>query len=166
MHVSAGEIRRQRPVPWGDLIKRLALAAFHRVRKLRKIRPHPRALSAVRPVPEVMAVDPLAGVTPEELLRVAASALNFAKDPIEQAIARKAAALGIPLCEVEDFRRLPCGGIHCWVGGVPTLLGSRGVMSSLGICVGNVECSPDSHNEIFVAQGSRLLGRLVIRIAL
>ena len=109
---------------------------------------------------EVKAIVPEPGVMEAGLLSVAASAERFSEHPLGRAIVRKAVAQDVPLLESEDFRYLPGKGIHCWVGRLPTLVGSRDFIDRLGIKVAvseNASCA-----EVFVAQGSRLLGKIQI----
>jgi Cd2+/Zn2+-exporting ATPase/Cu+-exporting ATPase len=109
---------------------------------------------------EVKAIVPEPGVMEAGLLSVAASAERFSEHPLGRAIVRKAVAQDVPLLESEDFRYLPGKGIHCWVGRLPTLVGSRDFIDRLGIKVPvseNASCA-----EVFVAQGSRLLGKIQI----
>jgi Cu+-exporting ATPase len=109
---------------------------------------------------EVRAIVPEPGVSEEGLLSVAASAERFSEHPLGRAIVRKAAAREVPLLESEDIHYLPGKGIHCWVGHLPTLVGSRDFIARLGIDVLGGQSS--SCAEVFVAQGSRLLGKIQI----
>ena len=109
---------------------------------------------------EVAAILPEAGITEERLLSVAASAERFSEHPLGRAIVRKAIAQGVPMREAEDVRYLPGKGIHCWVEQMPTLVGSRQFLARLGIAPrtsGNGSCA-----EVYVAQGSHLLGKIRI----
>jgi cation transport ATPase len=112
--------------------------------------------------PEVRGTYPAAGVTAEELLRVAASAHRFAVEPFAPAIIRQAEASELTLSDPEDFRYLPSGGIHCWVRGVPTLAGSRDFLVKLGIQVGDTPPHAPFDLQIFVAHGTRFLGHIQI----
>ena len=109
---------------------------------------------------EVRAIVPEPGVPEDTLLTVAASAERFSEDPLGRAIVRKAEAKNLPLEEPEDFRYLPGQGIHCWVGHLPTLIGSRDFVARLGIDV--IDPQSSSFAEVFIAQGSRLLGKIQI----
>ncbi len=109
---------------------------------------------------EVTSILPATGVTEEFLLAVAASAERVSEHPLGKAIVRKAAAQGVALLEAEDFRYFPGRGIHCWVSRLPTLVGSREFVARLGIDV--VGSEKTSCAEIFVAQGSRMLGKIQI----
>ncbi len=109
---------------------------------------------------EVIAVVPAAGVSEEQLLTVAASAERYSEHPLGKAIVRRATAQALPSLLTEDFRYLPGKGIHCWVAGLPTLVGSRDFLVRLGIDVAGAALP--SGAEVLVAQGSRLLGRIQI----
>ncbi len=110
---------------------------------------------------EVIAVLPREGVTADQLLSVAASAERFSEHPLGKALVRKAAEGAIPLLGADDVHYLPGNGIHCWVGHLPTLVGSRDFLSRMGLEI--CDTPSGSCAEVFVAQGSRLLGK--IRIA-
>ena len=107
---------------------------------------------------EVIAILPCAGVTEEELLSVAASAQQLAFEPVGRAIVRRASVDGVALIEAEDFHEFAEGGIHCWVGHVPTLVGPHGLLVRLGINVDDADGG--GGEEVYVAQGSRWLGRI------
>lgn len=109
---------------------------------------------------EVTAILLRPGVTQEELLSVAASAGRASDNPSARAILRKAAADSVPLIDADDFHQFPGSGIHCWVGNVPTLVGSKDFLVRLGIDID--DCATSSGEEVFVAQGSRLLGKIQI----
>ncbi len=113
--------------------------------------------------PEVCALYPASDVAAEHLLLIAASAKLFSTTPSDAAIIRKARSLGLSLNPPEDLHLLAGGGIHCWLNGMPTLVGSRSVLARLGIDV-SAFIHKENHDEyeIFVAQGRRLLGRIEI----
>ena len=113
--------------------------------------------------PEVSALYPASDVAAEHLLLIAASAKLFSTTPPDAAISRKARSLGLSLHPPEDLHFLAGGGIHCWLNGMPTLVGSRSVLARLGIDVSSsVHKENSDEYEIFVAQGRRLLGRIEI----
>jgi Cd2+/Zn2+-exporting ATPase/Cu+-exporting ATPase len=111
---------------------------------------------------EVIALHPVPGVTPEELLRVAASAERFSEHPLGKAIVQKAAALHISMDPPEDFVYLPGRGIHCWVNGVPVLVGSLSFLAEKGVTITQTDNRTASNAEIFVAHRNNFLGTLEI----
>jgi len=111
---------------------------------------------------EVTAIYPAIGIAAEELLCVAASAHRFALEPFSEAIIRRAKGLDLLVPDPEDFRYLPSGGIHCWVRGIPTLVGSKGFLTRLGIDVSDASHNAAVATEIFVAQGKHCLGYIQI----
>jgi Cd2+/Zn2+-exporting ATPase/Cu+-exporting ATPase len=111
---------------------------------------------------EVIALHPVPGVTPEELLGAAASAERFSEHPLGKAIVQKAAALHISMDPPEDFVYLPGKGIHCWVKGVPVLVGSRSFLTEKGVTFTQIDNRAASNAEIFVAHGYHFLGTLEI----
>ena len=67
--------------------------------------------------PEVTLISPDADHTEVELLRLAASVEAPSEHPIAKAIVREAAARGLPLAAVEDFRAVPGLGVNGLVEG-------------------------------------------------
>jgi len=110
------------------------------------------------PIQPTITVAPCPGFTNEELLSAAASAEQFSKDPFSEAILLEATSLAVPLLPAEDIHHFEGRGKHCWVGNVPTLIGSREFLVRLGIEIAN--CPNAGCEEVYVAQGSRLLGKI------
>ena len=110
---------------------------------------------------EVTGIHPAPGFTAEDLVKVAAATQRFSEGQLGHAVLQKARSLGLVVPEPEDIHYLP-GGIHCWVGGVPTLVGSRAFVARLGIDLaeaGELALCPE---DVFVARGPRFMGRLRI----
>ncbi len=126
---------------------------------------------------EVIALHPVPGVMPEELLRVAASAERFSEHPLGKAIVQKAAALHISMDPPEDFVYLPGKGIHCWVKGCPRsrritmLLGRKRRHHHADSIIGRIECRnlcrswPSSSWELLRLQTSCALLQLLQCVA-
>jgi cation transport ATPase len=104
--------------------------------------------------PEVIAIVPQPGVAEDELLSIGAAVHSSSA-----AILNRARARAVPVTHAEDSRFLQPGGVHCWVNGLPTLAGSRDFITRLGF---RVENAPYVCEEIYVAQGSRLLGKIQV----
>ncbi len=75
--------------------------------------------------PEVTELYPAAGVSEEELLRLAASAEALSEHPLAQAVIRCAEERGIPLSEAKDFSATPGGGVEATVEGRRLMAGNR-----------------------------------------
>ena len=111
---------------------------------------------------EVTSIHAAPGFTAEDLIKVAAAvALKLSEEQIGQPILLKAHSLGLVVPEPEDLHCLP-GGIHCWVCGVPTLVGSHAFVDRLGINLDEAAELALWPGEVFIAQGSRLVGKLRI----
>jgi len=84
--------------------------------------------------PQVTEIVPLeAGLSREELLRLAASAEAASEHPLAQAIAAAAAASDLDLLPVEGFSALVGRGVTAKVQGQTILVGSRGLLEERGI---------------------------------
>src|SRR5512137_1057086 len=66
---------------------------------------------------------PLSGVTPAELLRVAASAERYSNHPTAKALAQLALEAGVPLGEPKDFAETAGRGVKAAVNGAAMLVG-------------------------------------------
>lgn len=160
MQTSARPFQALIGVSLEDRMKRLLSSVIDRVRPARNTSTASGAFFVSRES-EVFTTHPAAGVTSEELLRVAAAGLCCSQDPAMKAVVQRTIALGLSGARAEDHRQLPSGGVHCWVDGIPTLIGSSDVVRRLGIAVG--DWAPAScGQELFVAHGSQLLGCIQI----
>jgi Zn2+/Cd2+-exporting ATPase len=66
---------------------------------------------------------PLNGITPAELLRVAAAAEKYSNHPTAKALAQLAAEAGVPLPEPKDFSETAGRGVKAEVAGAKVLVG-------------------------------------------
>jgi Cd2+/Zn2+-exporting ATPase len=66
---------------------------------------------------------PLNGVTPSELLRVAASAEQYSNHPTAKALTQLASEASVPLAEPKDFAEIAGRGVKAEIGGVKVLVG-------------------------------------------
>lgn len=78
---------------------------------------------------------PMADMTSEELLKVAASAESRSEHPLGKAIAEGAKAKGVPLYEAADFGMLAGKGIIATVKGVKYILGNEKLLRERGIAI-------------------------------
>lgn len=110
--------------------------------------------------PEVVEIESAPGVSPTELLRVAASAEVYSEHPLARAIVRKAAALN--LSPLREFAYHPGKGVTCLVDGKFTIAGSRAFLREMGIPFTQPSPQAEALSEVAVAQAGRLLGFIFI----
>ncbi len=99
--------------------------------------------------PAVTGVEPVVGISREELLEVAASVERLSEHPIARAIV--AAAGDGPIAT--DFKSRPGLGAIAILGGVEVVVGSRAFLELFDIKV-------EARDGVFVARGGQLMGRL------
>src|SRR6516162_5702921 len=105
---------------------------------------------------------PLAGVTPAELLRLAATAEKYSNHPTAKALAKLAAEAGVSLAEPKDFSETAGRGVKADVNGVHLLVGraqwlkDNGVKEDFGKSVDLNET--EGWSLIFVARDGRCIG--------
>ncbi len=112
--------------------------------------------------PEVVSIEPSAGIDRERLLRVAASAERYSEHPLARAILKTANEAALRLVDPEGFSYTPGKGISCGVDGEETMVGSRAFLLEHGVKVSGPASDQDSSTEISVAQGCVHLGSLRI----
>lgn len=110
--------------------------------------------------PEVVDIESAPGVSPTELLRVAASAEVYSEHPLARAIVRKAAALN--LSPLREFAYHPGKGVTCLVDGKFTIAGSRAFLREMGIPFTQPSPRVEALSEVAVGQAGRLLGFIFI----
>ena len=76
---------------------------------------------------------PLNGVTPAELLRIAASAEKYSNHPTAKALAQLAGEVGVPLAEPKDFAEAAGRGVKAEVGGARVLVGRSQWLKDNGV---------------------------------
>jgi len=112
--------------------------------------------------PEIVGVGTAEGVSPQEVVRVAATAERFSEHPLARAIARRAQEWSLTVAEPEDFQYFPGKGIVCAIGGARTLVGTRELMAAEGISVPPADGSGLESSEVIVATGGKFLGSIRI----
>ncbi len=112
--------------------------------------------------PEVVSVEPAEGVSPQEVVRIAASAERFSEHPLAKAIAKKAQEWSLTVEEPEDFQYFPGKGIVCQVDGVRTIVGTQALMEAERVSVPLFDCAGLESSEVMVAAGGKFLGSLHI----
>ena len=105
---------------------------------------------------------PLNGVTPAELLRVAASAEKYSNHPTAKALAQLAGEAGVPLPEPKDFAETAGRGVNAQVGGANVLVGRAQWLKDNGIAEDFLKSVDLNETEgwslIFVARDGRCIG--------
>jgi P-type Cu+ transporter len=86
--------------------------------------------------PSVRKLRPSAGMTDEELLRLATAAERGSEHPLAEAIVRLATERGLEAPVVEDFAAIPGGGVRATVEGRVVLVGSERLLVEHGVEVG------------------------------
>jgi P-type Cu+ transporter len=82
--------------------------------------------------PSVTDVLPVAGLAPEELLRLAASAERGSEHPLGEAVVDEARRRAISTSEPRDFQAVPGKGVRASVGGAAVLVGNRRLAAEEG----------------------------------
>jgi Cd2+/Zn2+-exporting ATPase len=105
---------------------------------------------------------PLSGVTPAELLRVAATAEKYSNHPTAKALGRLAAEAGVTLPEPKDFSETAGRGVKAVVEGKPVLVGRAQWLKDNqvdGDLTGTVDLNEtEGWSLIFVARDGKLIG--------
>ncbi len=105
---------------------------------------------------------PLAGTTPAELLRLAASAEKYSNHPTAKALAQLATEAGVPLAEPKNFAEAAGRGITAEVDGAPVIIGRAQWLKDNGIredFLKSVDLNEaEGFSVVFVARGGQCLG--------
>jgi Cd2+/Zn2+-exporting ATPase len=105
---------------------------------------------------------PAEGVTPAELLRVAATAEKYSNHPVARALAQLAAEAGVPLGEPQHFAETAGRGVQAEVDGAPVLVGRAQWLKDNGLggeFLQSVDLKEtEGFSLLFVARGGRFLG--------
>ncbi len=110
---------------------------------------------------------PLGGISPAELLRVAASAEKYSNHPTAKALAQLAAEAGVPMAEPKDFAETAGRGIQAQVEGERILVGRAQWLKDNGVTEDFLKSVDVNETEgfslIFVARNGRCLGWVGLR---
>lgn len=109
---------------------------------------------------EVRKVLPAPGIGEEELLRLAAACEEASTHPIAQSIRRAAQEAALDVPAPEAAQEIPGKGIRARVDGREIACGNRALLALGG--AGEVPEDTEPGAEVFLAEGRRYLGRLVI----
>jgi heavy metal translocating P-type ATPase len=113
--------------------------------------------------PEIFDVHVYNGYSPNDVMRIAATAERFSEHPLAKAIVKRASDWSLPIGEPTAFQYSPGMGIVCEVEGQRTLVGTRALLELAGLPVPTDGSESEQFSEVMVATGGRLLGS--IRIA-
>src|SRR4051794_23303170 len=105
---------------------------------------------------------PLDGVTPAELLHIAASAEKYSNHPTAKALAQLAGEAGVPLVEPKDFAETAGRGIKASVDGATILIGRAQWLKDNGVGE-NFESAVDvdahqGFSLLFIAKNGKFIG--------
>jgi len=105
---------------------------------------------------------PLNGVTPAELLRIAASAEKYSNHPTAKALAQLAAEAGVPLADPADFSETAGRGVKADIGGAKIFVGRAQWLKDNGVKEDFLKSVDLNETEgwslIFVARASQCIG--------
>jgi heavy metal translocating P-type ATPase len=113
--------------------------------------------------PEIIDVHVYNGYSPQDVMRIAATAERFSEHPLAKAIVKRASDWSLAVGEPAAFRYSPGMGIVCEVEGRRTLVGTRALLEKDGLPIPEDGGAAEQLSEVMVATGGRLLGS--IRIA-
>ena len=110
---------------------------------------------------------PAPGVTPEELLCVAAALEKPSEHPLAEAILAEAEHRNIPLPPVEDFEALPGQGIRGTLHGQRVLVGNQAMLEGAGISLGGWPQTAQTlaqagKTPLYFAEGDQVLGVVAV----
>ena len=112
--------------------------------------------------PEIFNVNVYNGYSPNDVMRIAATAERFSEHPLARAIAKRASDLSLVVGEPAAFRYSPGRGITCDVEGQRTLVGTRALLEKDGLLIPEDGTSSEQFSEVMVATGGKVLGSIRI----
>jgi Cd2+/Zn2+-exporting ATPase/Cu+-exporting ATPase len=110
--------------------------------------------------PEVQAILPEPGVSPDDLLDAASMAELRSEHPLGKAIVAHARLTGRPLAEPDRFSYTPGRGIEAQVGGRAILVGNRVFLAERGITTSAAD--EDGTARVQVARDGAALGAILV----
>ena len=110
--------------------------------------------------PEIFDVRVYNGSSPQEVVRIAATAGRFSEHPLAKAIVKKASEWSSPAGEPQAFQYFPGKGIVCEVAGQRTLVGTRALVEQERVPLPDDGSQSERFSEVMVATGSRVLGSI------
>jgi Cu+-exporting ATPase len=117
--------------------------------------------------PELTDIAPVAGLSADEVLVMAASAEKGSEHPLGEAIVRGAEQRSLELMSVESFRSIAGKGVEAGIEGRRILLGTRKLMQDSGIDITSVEGTMENleaqgRTAMIVAKDKRVVGLVAV----
>ena len=117
--------------------------------------------------PRLVAVEPTADFTANDLLRLAASLERGSEHPLAAAIIREAESRGLALADAQDFQSVPGQGVKGRVAGQGLLLGNPGFFQAAGIATDPLRArlealQAEGQTVVLVGIEDRLAGLLAV----
>ncbi len=117
--------------------------------------------------PEVTDIIPVAGITGERLLQMAASGEKGSEHPLGEAIVRNAENEGLEFYPVVGFQAIPGHGIEGTIDGVHALIGNRKLMVDRNIALEELEVrsgqlADEGKTPMYVAIAGELAGIIAV----
>lgn len=110
--------------------------------------------------PQITDVVALNGLSPEEILALAAAAERYSEHPLAQAMREAAAARSVALAEPEQFEAIPGLGVRARVGQAIVAVGSRRLIGNGAFPEGAAEFERQGKTLLFVVRDGVLVGVL------
>ena len=112
----------------------------------------------------VVKLQPVEGVSPAELLKVAGSVERFSNHPTAVAIQKLAAEAGLQFDDASDFAETHGRGVSAAVNGRAVLVGRAGWMREQGVPVQDADAGEsEGMSVVYVASGGSVLGWIGFR---
>jgi Cd2+/Zn2+-exporting ATPase len=111
--------------------------------------------------PTITSLEPLSGVSDQELLKVAAACGFGSLHPVSRAVVAAALARGITSAPPDELQERPGLGVVATIGGRRGALGRRALLVELGIDAGAQD--DDDASQVWVALDAVCLGRFILR---
>ena len=110
--------------------------------------------------PEITDVIPLAGDSPQEILRLAASAERYSEHPLARAVCDYARRQGVTLSEVEHFSSVPGQGVVAAVGGQMVMVGSGRMVAADSAQTLETRLQQEGKTLLWVVRDAQVVGLL------
>jgi len=113
--------------------------------------------------PQIISIEPVRGVSENELLSTAASVELLSEHPLAHAVVDGAKKRGLTLEKADHFQAIPGKGAKARVSGQEVMIGTADFLSKAGISVANLQDKAKTFatsSLIFVAIGQKLAGML------
>lgn len=117
--------------------------------------------------PEVTDIVPVAGMTRERLLQIAASGEKGSEHPLGQAIVRGAEKENLEFLRVEKFEAIPGHGIEINIEGMNVLIGNKKLMDERDISLGELTIESDrlageGKTPMYIAVNNKISGIIAV----